>query len=125
MLPQQLKREIFYFPMYASFVILAHCESHGRMFQSIPAQLCVLYWCIIFTIDFGTETKPSMPFTFFSKKCPKLNLDTPIITKILLLPLLSASHIYILCFILEKRMFLEEKVKGIGVSFRSENRYLK
>ena len=41
------------------------------------------------------------------------------------LPLLSASEIFVWRFVLEKRMFLEEKVKGIGACFFSEKSIVK
>ena len=72
------------------------------------------YRCIILTIDFGTKTKLQF-LSLFSIKCPKWNLDTTFINKkTIAIPTLW-SKIFIQCFILEKRMILEEKVKRIGV----------
>jgi len=78
-----------------------------------------LYWCIILTIDFG---KSNSTFHLLSKKCPKSDLETTFIKKKLLLPLLSASKIFVRSLILEKKMFLDKKAKGNGIWFPYEKR---
>jgi len=75
-------------------------------------QILVYY----FNYRFWDQHQTLILFTCFSKKCPKSNLDTTFIKKKLLLCLLSASEIFIRCFILVKW-----KSERSSFWFRSEN----
>ena len=78
--------------------------------------LVYFYRCNILNIDFGKLNSTFCP------KSARNQIWTPLLLiKKLLLPLLSASRIFVWRFILEKRMFSYKKVKGIGIWLPSEN----
>ena len=58
----------------------------------------------------------------FVQKMPEIKFGHHFYYKKQLLPLLSPSKLFLQQFISEKKMFLDKKVKGIGIWFPSENR---
>jgi len=80
-----------------------------------------------FSFDTGVLFQPSIlgfqiPHINFNQKNAQNQMWTLLLSeKKLLQPLLSTSEIFIRCFIMEEKMFLNNKVKGIGIWFLSEN----
>ena len=62
---------------------------------------------------------------FFPKRARNRIWTPLLLIRKLMLPLISASEILVRFFILEKQVFLEEKVEGIGVWVHSKNQSLK